>query len=301
MALISTADLIFSINKILDIGSNFITRRFAHQMANETYRKQRIKVLFMGRKDVAARCLQHLLDHQGVQVVGVLTDSHLEVSPTAVLARSKSLRLFDFESALTAIESGELSFDLGVSMLYWRKLRDGFLSTPRQGIINFHPAPLPEYKGVGGYNLAILECLHRWAVSAHYVDKEIDEGDIIETRYFPIDVDTETIKSLEARSQSFLFSLFVDTSERLVSSGSRLETTPNNGGRYITRTQLEEMKGIDFEKDDVARKVRAFWFPPYDGAYIKVNGSKFTLVDRSILDALADPANSSLFTKVSRL
>ena len=56
------------------------------------------------------------------------------------------------------------------------------------------------------------------------------------------------------------------------------------------------MKLIDMEKDDIARKARAFWFPPYDGAFIEIGGQKYTLVDRTILESLADPSSSSLFT-----
>ncbi|HAJ43978.1 MAG TPA: formyl transferase, partial [Alcanivorax sp.] len=50
---------------------------------------------------------------------------------------------------------------------------------------------------------------------------------------------------------------------------------------------------------DVERKIRAFWFPPYDGAYKVINGVKCTLVSRTILESLADPSTSSLFTQPS--
>ncbi len=49
------------------------------------------------------------------------------------------------------------------------------------------------------------------------------------------------------------------------------------------------MKRIDFEKDKdiLDSKIRAFWFPPYDGAFIEVNGKKYTLIDREILASIA--------------
>ena len=86
-----------------------------------------------------------------------LTDNHLDISPTAEIAERSGLRLFDFLEALNAIKNGSLEFDLGVSILYWRKLESTFLDAPRLGIINFHPAPLPDYKGTAGYNMAILD------------------------------------------------------------------------------------------------------------------------------------------------
>jgi hypothetical protein len=51
-----------------------------------------------------------------------------------------------------------------------------------------------------------------------------------------------------------------------------------------------------FATDKVDRKVRAFWFPPYDGAYVEHDGEKFTLVNRPILDEFADPDVSSLLS-----
>ncbi len=35
------------------------------------------------------------------------------------------------------------------------------------------------------------------------------------------------------------------------------------------------------------RRIRAFWYPPYDGATIEVGGRTLTLVDRSVLEQAA--------------
>lgn len=254
------------------------------------------KVLFMGRKPVAAKCLEQILTDQGIDVVAVLTDNHLEVSPTSEVARRNNIPLLRFEEALKACENGTLNFDLGVSMLYWRRLKGALLRAAPRGIVNFHPAPLPDYKGVGGYNLAILDGRDEWACTAHYVDEEIDTGEIIMLKRFPIERENETARTLEAKSQTALFDLFNTVFDRLLQTKDRLPTSPNKGGQHLNRVGLEAMKRIDIEKDDIARKARAFWFPPYDGAFVEINGQKFTLVDRSILESLADPSSSSLFT-----
>jgi methionyl-tRNA formyltransferase len=75
---------------------------------------------------------------------------------------------------------------------------------------------------------------------------------------------------------------------------------PSGPGIHLGRVELEEMKKIDLESDDIDLKIRAFWFPPYDGAYIEVAGEKFTLVNRLILESLADPDSSSLFTRPAK-
>lgn len=252
-------------------------------------------VLFMGRKPVAARALEHLLTLKNVNVVAVLTDNHLAVSPTADVATRNDIPVYGFADAVSALRDGALKFDLGISMLYWKKLKDEFLSVPSRGIINFHPAPLPEYKGTAGYNLAILEGKGTWAVTAHYMDEEIDTGGIIKIVEFDIDQNTETAQSLEKKAQPMLLSLFKEVIDAAVRSEKTLPVSPNIGGRYVSRAQMEAMKEIK-NGDDIARKIRAFWFPPYDGAYQVIDNTKYTLVDRAILEKLADPDTSNLFT-----
>lgn len=254
----------------------------------------KVKVLFMGRKPVAEKALRWLLSNNNVDVIGVLTDSHLENSPCAETAKSNSIPIYEYDAALELINNGELNFDLGLSMLYWRKLKEGFVHAPKLNTINFHPAPLPEYKGTAGYNMAVLDGLSEWGMTAHYVDEEIDTGEIIEVLSFPICKETETAQSLEKISQDKLYQLFVEVVSKVLAKKEILKSYPNVGGRYISRAQMEEMKEIK-DDDDIPRKIRAFWFPPYDGAYIKINGNKYTLVDEQILNKLSDSDVSKVF------
>ena len=257
-----------------------------------------IKVLFMGRKQVSADLLKEIHGFKGVQIVGVLTDSHLQGSPTREVATELGLKVYTFESALSEMKLGRLVFDLGLSVLYWRKLKDEFLTLPSKGVINFHPALLPEYKGTGGYNLAILEWLSEWGVSAHYVDEGIDTGDIIKINKFSINTESETVVSLEKKSMDVLQKMALEVFKNAMSSIDILKTIPNVGGRYVSRLEMENMKKV-VDGEDIPRKIRAFWFPPYDGAYIEVAGEKFTLVNRQILEGLTPSGTTSLFAESS--
>ena len=49
--------------------------------------------------------------------------------------------------------------------------------------INFHPGP-PEYRGIGCANFAILNNEKRYGVTAHVINKKIDNGKIIDVKYF---------------------------------------------------------------------------------------------------------------------
>lgn len=249
----------------------------------------------MGRKNVAARCLEYLAARPGIEVVGVITDSHLSISPAAEVARKNGMPILTYDEALAATSQGRLRFDLGISMLYWRKLKGEFISHPKRGVINFHPAPLPQYKGTAGYNLAIMEGLSEWATTAHYIDESIDTGPLIEVSKFLISRHTETAQSLEATCQQKLFEQFVRVFNQAAKTSALLPTTPNGPGRYVSRAEMEAMKRVQ-DGDDLDRKARAFWFPPYDGAYIEIDGRRYTLVSRDMLQAMAPPGSSSLFS-----
>jgi len=250
-----------------------------------------MKILFMGRKESAAQVLEWSINN-GHEIVGVLTDNHLVGSKTTEIAKKYSIPIYTLEEVYLKIEKNEIDFDLGVSFVYWRILKEPLISFPKYGLINFHPAPLPDYKGTGGYNMAILESLSKWAVSVHYVDAGIDTGGIIDKFEFSIDPEEETVITLEEKSQDFMISLYKKTI-RAIDSKGKLSTTPNVGGRYIKRSEMEAMKKI-LPEDDINKKIRAFWFPPYTGAYIEINDEKFTLINQKILNSLVKPHQTNL-------
>ncbi len=178
-------------------------------------------------------------------------------------------------------------------MVYWRVIKNPILDLPKNGIINFHPAPLPEYKGTAGYNLAILDQKTEWAATAHYVDKEIDTGRIIDKFSFSIDPEQDTAQTLEAKTQPFLLSLYKKIMKKILQNRT-LETVENIGGNYVSRREMEQLKELKSD-DDWDRKIRAFWFPPYTGAFIEKNGNKYTVINQKILRDLTPKGASSLF------
>ncbi len=177
--------------------------------------------------------------------------------------------------------------DLVLSFLFWKRIRRPLIELPRIGCLNFHPAPLPDMRGLGGYNVAILEGFPEWGVSAHFVDEEFDTGDLVAVERFPIDLDRETAFSLDLRSQEALLGLF----QRVVGSalaGDELPRSPQGaGGRYVTREELESLRRVR-PGDDVERKLRAFWYPPWPGATVELDGRVLTLVDDGLLAEVAE-------------
>jgi methionyl-tRNA formyltransferase len=176
--------------------------------------------------------------------------------------------------------------DLVISFLFWKRIREPLLSLGRAGCLNFHPAPLPDIRGVGGYNVALVEGMREWGVSCHFVDAGFDTGDLVEVERFPIDPGTETAFSLDLESQERLYELFKRVMRRAL-AGEELPREPQGDGRYVDREEFEALRRVR-PGDDLERKLRAFWYPPHPGAVIEVDGRELTLVDERLLREAAD-------------
>lgn len=255
-----------------------------------------MRMIFMGRKKYSADLLTWTLG-QGIEIIAVCTDDQFSNSPTAARAKELDIPVISMEDAELLLENGE-DVDLVVSYLYWRKIRKPLIELPKYGCINFHPAILPDWRGTAGYNVAILYGLKEWGATAHYVDESIDTGRIIEVSRFPIEPDAETVVSLEKKTQEIQMDLYkkiiLEVREKGVLPS---EEQDMNVGRYISRPEMEAMKSVNLEEEsaeEISRKIRAFWFPPYDGANITVDGKRFTLIDQEILKSLTSSDSTSI-------
>ncbi len=230
--------------------------------------------------------LRFLLD-QGVDVHAVVAPAHERTPSLASAAKEAGVPVRTADELHDEIQDPGLDVDLVISFLNWKRIREPLIRAPRLGCINLHPAPLPDFRGVGGYNIAIYESLPTWGVSAHFVDEDFDTGDLVEVERFPVDPARETAFSLDLRSQERLLELFRRVVGRAL-AGEELPREPQGPGRYVTREELEALRVVR-PGDDLDRKLRAFWYPPYPGAVVEVDGRELTLVNE---DLLADAARA---------
>jgi methionyl-tRNA formyltransferase len=241
----------------------------------------------MGKcKRSAARALGWLVE-QGVDVAAVVASQ-----PDRWTREEQRLDLVADRHGLPLVDDEELhaappeDVDVVISFLFWKRIREPLLSLGRVGCLNFHPAPLPDLRGLGGYNVAILEGRPEWGVSCHFVDETFDTGDLVEVVRFPIDRRKETAFSLDLRSQERLLDLFQRVMAKAL-AGEELPRQPQGEGRYVDRAEFESLRVVR-PGDDLERKLRAFWYPPHPGAVLEVDGRQVTLVDGQLLAEVAD-------------
>jgi methionyl-tRNA formyltransferase len=238
-----------------------------------------VRVVYLGKsKRSSVRALDWLVA-QGVDVAAVVAPERSDLEQSA---RDHGLPLVS-ETELYADPPADV--DVVVSFLFWSLIREPLISLGRVGCLNFHPAPLPDFRGIGGYNLAILEGLPEWGVSCHFVDEHFDTGDLVAVERFQIDPDSETALSLDTKSQQQLASLFERVMQRLL-DGEELPRAPQGEGRYVSRAEFEELRVVR-PGDDLGRKLRAFWYPPWPGAVVELDGRRLTLMDDELLADVA--------------
>lgn len=247
-------------------------------------------IIFLGRKEGSIKALKLLIDNKFniLAVVGVSEDSSFDNLKN--LAEDNNILFLPKEDKLyQLINSKQIQdVDLVISYLYSKRIKLPLIRLGKLGCINFHPAPLPDYKSSAGYNMAILEGKKEFGASVHFINSEaFDSGPIIKVIKFPI-TENENMMSLYEKTQKKLLELFKDT-VALFQSTNKIRTYENKGGLYLTRKQLEELKEIDLERDNINiinRKIKAFFFPPYSGAKIKVKGQYLTLINEEMLKFL---------------
>lgn len=89
----------------------------------------------------------------------------------------------------------ELQPDVIASVAATQRFETDLLTVPSEAAVNVHSSLLPEYRGVSPSFWALLNDEDRTGVTAHFMDEDIDTGDIIVQRSIEIS-ENETLHSL---------------------------------------------------------------------------------------------------------
>ncbi|MFQ5843388.1 MAG: formyltransferase family protein [Planctomycetota bacterium] len=245
-------------------------------------------VVLMGSKPGSIVALSVLLERGwDVSHVVVSKDRHPWV-------QGPTLAEFADGKGVPTLEQSELPRDLEpdfvISYMYRYRVKAEVIARARRAALNFHAGPLPEYGGWAFYNMAILEDAAEYGCTCHYMDESFDTGPLLKVRRFPIDAAEETACSLERKAQAEMIRLFREFCE-LAESGAPLpvEAQDRTRMRYLTREEFEALKEIpaDADPETVDRYARAFWYPPYPGAYIRRENARIEVVPSAAREHIA--------------
>ena len=264
-----------------------------------------MRVVFMGTPDIAATCLKKILA-DGFEVVGVYTQPDrpkgrgmkLVASPVKEVAVAANIPVFqpdNFREEETVEQLRALKPDVCAVVAYGRILPQKVLDVPAYGCINIHASVLPKYRGSAPYQWAVLDGLTETGVTAMYLCREMDAGDIIDVSKTPIG-ENETAWELLDRLAVLGADLLSKTLTRF--ENGKVPAVPQDESQVSYAPMLDKsMCPIDWTKtaQQVHNQVRGLH--PWPIATMELEGKTFKVHATKIVEGSGKPGQVLGLTK----
>ena len=264
-----------------------------------------MRVVFMGTPDIAATCLRKILG-DGFEVVGVYTQPDrpkgrgmkMVASPVKEVALAAGIPVFqpeNFREEESVEQLRALQPDVCAVVAYGQILPQKVLDVPVRGCINIHASILPQYRGSAPYQWAVLDGLKETGVSAMYLCRKMDAGDVIAVSKTPIGPD-ETAGELLDRLAVLGAELLSKTLSRFVAG--EVSATPQDESMVTYAPMLDKgMCPIDFTKtaQQVHDHVRGLH--PWPVATMELSGKRFKVHATAVVDGAGEPGEILGLTK----
>ena len=256
-----------------------------------------MRVVFMGTPDIAATCLKEILS-DGFNVVGVYTQPDrpkgrgmkMVASPVKEVALEHDLPVFqpeNFREDETVEQLKNLNPDVVAVVAYGRILPQKVLDIAPKGFINIHASILPQYRGSAPYQWAVLDGLEETGVTAMYLCREMDAGDMIDVSKTPIGPDETAGELLDRLAQ--LGAKLLSKTLRRIETGE-VTATPQDHEQATYAPMLDKsMCPIDWTKtaQQIHNQVRGLH--PWPVATAELAGTKFKIHATAVLEGSGEP------------
>ena len=259
----------------------------------------------MGTPDIAAVCLKKILA-DGFDVVGVYTQPDrpkgrgmkMVYSPVKEVALEHGLPVFqpeNFREDQTVETLKALKPDVCAVVAYGRILPQRVLDVPERGCINIHASLLPKYRGSAPYQWAVLDGQEETGVTAMYLCRDMDAGDIIDAVKTPIG-ENETAGMLLDRLAQLGAELLSKTLSRF--AAGEVPATPQDPALVSYAPMLDKtMCPIDWTKTarQVHNHVRGLH--PWPVATMELGGKCFKVHETVVVPGSGTPGRILELTK----
>ena len=239
-----------------------------------------MRIVFMGTPDFAAMSLERLYT-DGYDVAGVFTQpdkarkrgmkvSYSPVKETALahgtpVFQPSSLRETEVHAQLAALRC-----DLIVVVAYGKLLPCEILSIPPLGCVNIHASLLPKYRGAAPVQWAVLSGEKETGVTAIYMSKELDSGDILLAKRTGIK-DEETAAELYDRLSTLGAQLLSETAAA-ISRGETVRAPQIEAEATYAPSLTKDMSPIDWNKTAFEIQCAVRGLTPWPVATASVGG-----------------------------
>lgn len=248
------------------------------------------KVIIFGDLPIATKVAKYIKKLSTLELCGVVigntnfkNNDPWTDEPLFEYSNKENIKIFSQEEIIKNYQKGELY--LGLSCRFSQIIKKEVINRFEYGILNLHGGLLPEFAGLYSVNHTFLCDNKVGGGSIHFVNEGIDTGDIVKRCEFKIE-DEDTAYTVFQKTQKVLYEnlkkilIKIDKNEKINTKKLDEYVAEGYPSRYFNKYSLEGKKEISIDKLDSKEallKIKAFDFPGYEPAYIKINGKKIYL------------------------
>ena len=141
---------------------------------------------------------------------------------------------------------------------------------------------MPDYRGQNTTSHAILNGDKTYTTTLHWIADAVDSGNIIDEITINI-TENDTAKSLYLKSQEKSFELFKKLLDYLIEDNIPVGKKIDTAGKMYGRNDLNQHRLIK-NISEISTKGRAFYFPPFEPAYLLHKNKKFYVLPQDFLN-----------------
>ena len=243
-----------------------------------------LKVVFMGTPYFAVPILEKLITDTEVLLVVTQPDkvrgrnNKISFSPIKEIAVKNNIEVFQPEKIKqdyqTIIDKNP---DIIITAAYGQIIPEELLFFTKYKAINVHASLLPKYRGGAPINRAIENGEKYLGITIMYMDKLMDNGDMISQRKIELK-EEDNFDTMNKKLSILGRDLLMDTLPSIINSTNERIKQKEEDVTIIKLLNKEELL-IDFNNDFVSvfNKIRSLDSVP--GAYTFLNNKKYKLYD----------------------
>ena len=243
--------------------------------------KKDLKIIFFGTPEFAVESFRKLLD-EGYNVAAAVT------MPDKVAGRGHKIiqsdvKKFAVERGIPVLQPEKLrdpefldalrtiGADLFI-VIAFRMMPEAVWSMPPLGTFNLHAALLPKYRGAAPINRAIMNGETETGITTFFLDKDIDTGDMIESRKIEIKPE-DNAGTIHDRLMTLGADMVLSTVGHIIAGD--LKTQPQPEGDFIPAPKIfREDCHIDWNRSTATIHNQVRGLSPYPAAVSTIVDSK---------------------------
>jgi methionyl-tRNA formyltransferase len=241
-------------------------------------------IIFLGSKPIGYHCLDYLIAQQNdlqLELKGILcheNTSFASANSLKALAEQHQIPIF-----LTLDEMP--SVDILYSVQYHEILKPNHINKANQIAVNLHMAPLPEYRGCNQFSFALLDRKTEFGTTIHQLNAQIDNGDILFEKRFPIPVHCWIDELYNITYQASL-ELFKETLKDIVNGNyvpiTQASLIAERGTQLHFRKEINDIKHIDLNwaSEKIERHIRATSMPGFEPPFTIINHKRVYFTEK---------------------